>query len=82
MVKLLLLCGADIQAEDNTGYTPAHILSGSDDIEIMGELFRGGFDINTKSCTGVKVLDRAAHCQAKMVKYLLELDGGRLSINA
>ena len=82
MVKVLLLCGADIQVGDNSGFTPAHIVAKSEDIEIMGELFRAGFDINTKSCTGVKVLDRAAHCQAKMVKYLLELDGGRLSINA
>ena len=82
MVKLLLLCGADIRAEDNSGYTPAHIVAGSDNIEIMGELFRAGFDINTKSCTGVTVLHRAASCQVKMVKYLLELEGGRLSINA
>ena len=82
MVKLLLLCGADLQAEDNSGYTPAHIAAGSDDIEIMGELFRGGFDINTKSSTGVTVLHRAACYQAEMVKYLLELEGGRLSINA
>ena len=56
MVKLLLLCGADIQAEDNSGYAPAHIVAGSDDIKIMGKLIWGGFDINTKSCTGVKVL--------------------------
>ena len=82
MVKLLLLCGTDIQAGDDNGCTPAHIVAGSEDIEIMGELFRAGFDINTKTHAGVTVLHRAASCQAKMVKYLLELEGGRLSINA
>ena len=82
MVKLLLLCGADIQAKNYSGYTPAHILAGSDDIDSMGELIRAGFDINTKSPDGVTALHRAACCQAKMVKYLLELEGGRLSINA
>ena len=82
MVKLLQLCGADIQAEDNSGYMPAHIVAGSDDIEIMGELIPRGFDLNTESCIGVTVLYRAACCQGKMVKYLLELEGGRLSINA
>ena len=82
MVKLLLQCGADVHAKDNYGNMPAHILAESSDIDSMSELIRAGFDINTKGAREETVLHRAAYGRPKMIKYLLEVEGGRPGINA
>lgn len=82
MVKLLLQCGADVHAKDNYGDMPAHILAKSVGIDSMRELIRAGFDINTKGGREETVLHRAAYGRPKMTKYLLEMEGGRIGINA
>ena len=80
MVQLLLQRGADVQAKDKYGETPAHIEAESGDTDSMSELIRAGFDINTKGAWEGTVLHRAVR-RPEMMKYFLGLEGGRLGIN-
>ena len=82
MVKLLLQCGADVQAKDASGNTPVHVSARVGDIDSMAELIRASYDIETGGASGETVLHVAVYGTTELMEYLLELGGGKSILEA
>ena len=81
MFKLLLQCGADINAQNGALDTPVHIIAGWSNNRTILDLLPACFDPSIKGCYGDTVLHRAIRQTDESLQYLLELKGGKLAIN-
>ena len=82
MVELLLKYGADIQARDRFGNTPGHLAAEKGDTGSMAAFIDAGFDFGARGSLGQTILHRAVFGRRQMLKYLLQIEGGKMIINA
>ena len=76
-VELLLQHGADIYAQDNDGYTPAHTLAYWGDFGCLQVLVDAGFDLRTRGRCGKTILHCPRMNSIETLAYLLGLEKGR-----
>ena len=71
LTKLLLQHGADIQASDIYGNTPANIAARVGDVDTMRVLIAAGIDFLARGSFGSTILHDAVHNRKGMLEYLL-----------
>ena len=80
-IKVLLDHGASMQGPPGM-MTPVHAAASRGDIPCMQAFIRPGFDINARGFEESTLLHYAVTGGVEMVRYILQLDGGRNLVNA
>ena len=80
-INVLLDYGARTQYF-GTNTTPAHAAAAHGDVACMQAFVRPGFDINSRGAQESTLLHHATLGGIKMMKYILQLDGGTDLVNA
>ena len=62
--------------------TPAHISAARGDVDCMQAFIHAGFNINARGTRCLTILHAATLSGIKMMKYILQLDGGENLVNA
>ena len=81
MAELLLQHGADINARDSHGNTPAYIEARRGEVKIMRVLMGAGRGFHARGYGGQTILHRALENRNGVLEYLLGEEGGRRIIN-
>ena len=80
-IKVLLDHGASMQGPPGL-MTPVHAAASRGDIPCMQAFIRPGFDINARGFEERTLLHYAVTGGVEMMRYILQLDGGRNLVNA
>ena len=80
-IKVLLDHGASMQGPPGM-MTPVHAAASRGDIPCMQAFIRPGFDINARGFEESTLLHYAVTGGVEMMRYILQLDGGRNLVNA
>ena len=80
-IKVLLDHGASMQGPPGM-MTPVHAAAARGDIPSMQAFIRPGFDINARGCEERTLLHDAVTGGVEMMRYILQLDGGRNLVNS
>ena len=75
MVKLLIVAGADVNAQDNNGWYPLHFAAKYNSKEVAGLLIAQGAGVNARDNSGYTPLHFAAEDNSKEVAELLIAQG-------
>ena len=81
IIELLLQYGADVHAKAQDGSTPAHIAARLGIVSSMRVLIAAGIDFYARDHSGQTILHHAIGSGKRMLKYLLEQEGGRKIIH-
>ena len=80
-IKVLLEHGARTQYSGGI-MTPAHAAASGGNVVCMKAFVHPGFDINARGAHGYTFLHEATLGGEEMMKYILQLDGGAILVNA
>ena len=80
-IKVLLDHGASMQGPPGM-MLPVHAAASRGDVPCMQAFIRPGFDINARGVEESTLLHYAVNGGVEMMRYILQLDGGRNLINA
>ena len=81
MVELLLQHSADIHMRDNSGNMAAHYFAKRGWVGCLRPLIDAGFNLHSTGEYGGTILHHALVGGAKVIEYLLGLDGGKMIID-